>query len=135
MNFFSYDPLNDGLQFHETLEQAQNKADESLKLYRHKASDGWPEDITEICWGEVCERVELISTDPAPEGSSFDTIDDYALVPPPVVVESFAERMDRLSNALRATGWLHCTKEQAPVLVAAANLLLTLAEKEGEKKP
>lgn len=132
MKFFSCVPNGNGFMLHETMEEARNKAAETLDFCRKETGfAGWAEEVPEICWGEVRERVEAVTeiSESAPEGGSIDTIDDYALVPPPRVVETFEERMERLSNSLRATALLHCTRDQAPLLVATANLLLTLKEK------
>jgi hypothetical protein len=50
--FFSYDP-NDGFDTHETADQAMAAAEKALDRYRNEAPDGWDEDVTGVCWGEI----------------------------------------------------------------------------------
>ena len=88
--FFSYDPEN-GIQFFYTSEQAKVSADSILDSFRDWAVDsGWPENPTDICWGEVRESVVEISREKKPENPTqaeidqfgeFDELIEYALHP------------------------------------------------------
>jgi nucleotide-binding universal stress UspA family protein len=51
--WFSYDP-EDGIKFHETPEEAKDRAERALEEARDIAiDDGWETSVTEICWGVV----------------------------------------------------------------------------------
>lgn len=50
MNYFSNDPMGDGLVFHETEGEARRAAERALELAH---SDEWAEETCLICWGEV----------------------------------------------------------------------------------
>lgn len=70
--FFSYDPQGNGIQFHDTAEEAEKAAEDALDVYREDASDnGWDENAGDICWGEV-RQVAVPSQIPAEEGATFD---------------------------------------------------------------
>lgn len=80
--FFSFDPFGDGLTFHDTAEEAKQKAEESLDYCRDVAgSDGWSDEVEWICWGRVSQCIKLISSEPDPSGR-FDSIDNYDFVSP-----------------------------------------------------
>jgi hypothetical protein len=80
--YFSIDP--DGyVEFHQTVEEAKKRAEGDLEHCQDcAATDGWHEDVTNICWGEVKQRVVLESSTPTP-GGRFDSIDEYVLVDVP----------------------------------------------------
>jgi hypothetical protein len=50
--FFTYCP-DCGFDTHETQEAAEKAADRCLDHFRDDAADGWSEDVTQICWGEI----------------------------------------------------------------------------------
>lgn len=78
--YFSYDP-EDGFEFHNTEEEARKRCQENFEVCQDVAvDDGWDDGWAEhICWGIVKGRVELVKSEPAPEGSKFDTIDTYEI--------------------------------------------------------
>ena len=76
--WFAYDPV-DGASFFATEAEAKKQAEDWLDEERNKSADGWSEDVEGICWGRVCGGVVQTKNEPAPEGSDFDYIADYAL--------------------------------------------------------
>jgi hypothetical protein len=54
--FFSYDHEG-GFKFHETPAGAKARAEKALDMDRDDAEDGWDDNVTDICWGEVKGRV------------------------------------------------------------------------------
>ena len=65
--YFSYD-VEDGFQTYDTEEEARNAAIESLELERGWAQGvEWSDDVEEICWGEISERVK-----PTKKGVEWD---------------------------------------------------------------
>lgn len=55
--YFSY--CNDcGFDTHATAAEAETSADEHLDHYRDDAPDGWSDDVTAICWGEIKGTVQ-----------------------------------------------------------------------------
>jgi hypothetical protein len=75
--FFCFDGYS--FQTHATEDEARNEAAGALECARDAAGDGWKEEVEQICWGRIEEQVELTSSEKAPEGSPFDTLDEYAL--------------------------------------------------------
>lgn len=55
--WFSYSSL-ESFESHATAEEARAKAQESLDYCRDEAGDGWPEEVTSICWGRVYGEVQ-----------------------------------------------------------------------------
>ena len=43
--------------FHDTADEAIAKCEEALEWHRDNASEGWPEEIENICWGKVLGHV------------------------------------------------------------------------------
>ena len=87
--FFSYDP-NDRIRFHDTSEEAQAEAQHAFDLYEQDASEGWDENVDEVCWGEIKGTVQMTSRRPYdPEQDSHldpaevDEVVNYALLPVP----------------------------------------------------
>jgi len=77
--FFSYDPEN-GIEFHETEEQAKKRAQAALDSEQDTAmDDGWGDQVDEICWGVVGQKVVETSREPAPDESEFAEIITYEL--------------------------------------------------------
>ncbi len=80
MKYFSYDP-EDGYETHTTENEASKRADNALELYRSDAYEGWHEDVEQVCWGKIIEKVERTKCEKAPDDSEFDEIWDFDLVP------------------------------------------------------
>lgn len=85
MKFFSYDRFGD-FELHDTAEAAKRSAEESLTAERETASqcgEGWPDEVTEICWGELREKALEQDRRPVdssdPQGAAY--VVDYALQP------------------------------------------------------
>jgi hypothetical protein len=78
--FFSYDH-EDGIEFHDTAEQAKARAEAALDGDRDYADDGWNEEVIWICWGEVKQRVcETSRRKVEPEeGKDYEEEVDYGL--------------------------------------------------------
>jgi len=56
MKYFSYDPNGEGFQLHKTEQEAREEAANAIDEERkHAVSEGWNEEVTEICWGEIKE--------------------------------------------------------------------------------
>ena len=69
--FFSYDP-DDGFELHATADEAKERAQGAIDLYREEASDGWPEEVDGVCWGEVRQQATERDTT-AETGQDFET--------------------------------------------------------------
>lgn len=80
--YFSYDPEDGGIKFHDTSIEAKKRAEEGLELSKDFVSDGgWDmTGVNSICWGKVIERVKFIKSKPAPKDSEFNIYDEYRLV-------------------------------------------------------
>ena len=63
MKFFSYDP-EDSFQLHATEDEAKTRAQNAIDLYRDDASDGWAEEVDEVCWGELRQSAMEIEIEP-----------------------------------------------------------------------
>ena len=78
--YFSYD-YEDGIEFHDTAEEAKSRAEWALANSQDHACDcGWADEVWQICWGKVSAKVQEISREPADEDSEFTEIIDYQLV-------------------------------------------------------
>lgn len=94
--WFSYDP-GDGFETHDTESAARERAEKALDYYKDEApSDGWNEEVTQVCWGKVSQQVQETmrkrrppadqldesgcDKDGTPWGE-WDEIVDYALCP------------------------------------------------------
>lgn len=74
MQYFSNDPYGEGFVIHDTRDQARLAAEAAINEARAAAVDEeWQDDPTQICWGEITQRVASI---PAPDG-----FEDYDLEP------------------------------------------------------
>lgn len=77
--FFSWDPNGDGFETHFTEEEAKAAAQSALDAEADQASEGWSENVEEICWGKLHGSVFETSRGPAPEGSGFDELVTYEI--------------------------------------------------------
>jgi hypothetical protein len=80
--FFCYCP-NCGFDTFDTAEEAQKMAQASLAEAADNAnSDGWDENIDQLCWGELTEMAVMTNQrPPEPEDCDFDYICEYELTP------------------------------------------------------
>lgn len=76
MKYFSYDPET-GMEFFNTADEAKASAKNALSQF--DGSDGWPENMEDICWGEVKQSVTMTNKRNAETGSDFDYLCDYEL--------------------------------------------------------
>ncbi len=63
MKFFSYDP-EDGFKLHATEDEAKERAQNAIDLYRDDAAEGWAEEVEDVCWGNVRQNVLEINIEP-----------------------------------------------------------------------
>lgn len=71
-NYFSFDP-EDGFEFHDTAEEAQERAQKTLDAEKDAAaSDGWNDNTNQICWGEVKACAEKTMERVRPPDSELD---------------------------------------------------------------
>ncbi|ELY5855625.1 hypothetical protein ACVF21_003770 [Cronobacter sakazakii] len=78
--FFMFDPEN-GFETYKTAEEAKAAAEEAIDYYRGDAGDGWPDEVEQVCWGEIKQETQQFDLRPRNEEdkSSCDMICDYAL--------------------------------------------------------
>ena len=57
--FFSYDPEDGRVKFHDTAEEAKAAAVKAFDYYQDDAAEGWDEAVDDVCWGEVKGRVSI----------------------------------------------------------------------------
>lgn len=80
MKYYSYDPNGNGIQFHETEDEAQRVCEDALDYERHHAADSdwnWHDNIDEISWGIVRGQVEVKDRNLTPEEKSENPEWDY----------------------------------------------------------
>jgi hypothetical protein len=63
--YFSYD-YEDGFEFHKTQDEAIKRATLLLEYYRDNSGDGWNEDISDLCWGEIKQIATMCNIEPWP---------------------------------------------------------------------
>ena len=68
--FFSYDP-EDGFVFHDTADCAKQHAQEGINAYRENAHEGWSEEVSLLCWGEIKQGATEI------QGEALNDYGDY----------------------------------------------------------
>lgn len=78
MHFFSYDP-DTGFELHATAEEAKKNADEAIDYYRGYSSEGWDEQVDQVCWGQITQETVMVDKRPAPPDSEFSYFCDYQL--------------------------------------------------------
>lgn len=77
--YFTYDPEGDGFRFHGSAEDAKAHAENSLQEERDEAPEGWSENVKDICWGEVKQKVkETLCRPTSPEDGLDDGITHFA---------------------------------------------------------
>jgi hypothetical protein len=80
--YYSYD-FEDGIEFHDTAEEAKQRAESALDASRdHACESGWSDEEWQISWGKVSERAVETKRETPPEGSEFEYISDYELKDP-----------------------------------------------------
>ncbi len=82
--WYVFDP-EDGFETFTTEAEARARADEIMEEESDRAAeDGWRDDIDMLEWGAmIChEHAVCVKREPAEDGSSFDTLEDWALCPP-----------------------------------------------------
>lgn len=84
MRYFSYDPNGNGFELHKTGEEAKKVADDALGYERGEASEGWDDNVDQICWGELKQRVVMTESRPRTDedvyvSSDIDMIVNYRL--------------------------------------------------------
>ena len=106
--FFSFDP-EDGFERHETEDLARARAEKCLARDRDIATtEGWPEEVEGICWGEIRERVaetwrhEVTDDDDVP--TDCDEMVDYGLGAVEEDEEESIERPGRIGRIARDLG-------------------------------
>lgn len=78
--WYAYDP-EEGFEFFDTEDEARKWAEEAMEHYHDTASDGWPDNIAALQWGEVLPRqvATCVASSPAPAGSEFDEMQEWVL--------------------------------------------------------
>jgi len=78
--FFMYDP-DSGFETYETAEEARCAAYDAIDYYRGESVDGWPDEVEQVCWGEIKQDSQQVGLRPRNEEdkSSCDMICDYQL--------------------------------------------------------
>ena len=59
--YFTYD-ANDGYETYETEEEAKSSAEEKLEHYSEFAHEGWADEVDQVMWGEIKQRVVEFKT-------------------------------------------------------------------------
>ena len=59
--YFSYDS-ECGFELHNTVEDALRVAQGNINYYRSEASEGWPECVDSVCWGEIKQHAIEVDT-------------------------------------------------------------------------
>ncbi|MBA7802553.1 hypothetical protein HV170_13610 [Citrobacter freundii] len=78
--FFMFDPDN-GFETYKTAEEAKSAAEEAIDYYRGDAGDGWPDEVSQVCWGEIKQDAQQVGLRPRNEEDSgnCEMICDYEL--------------------------------------------------------
>ena len=69
--YFAYSH-DTGFERYETADEARKAAEESLRGYREAADDGWDEEVTGVCWGEIKQEIVEL-----PTGEIINDYGDY----------------------------------------------------------
>lgn len=73
--FFMYDP-DSGFEIYPTAEQAKSAAEEAIDYYRGDAIDGWPDEVAQVCWGEIKQESQQTGLRPREEDDPGKLRDD-----------------------------------------------------------
>lgn len=84
--YFCYDPVT-GFETYKTDGEAKQAAEDAIDYYRYNADEGWNEEVSGVCWGEIKQYtkciMELTVTEAKEEGyyvpSGVSGISDYGL--------------------------------------------------------
>lgn len=78
--FFMYEPDN-GFETYKTAEEAKAAAEEAIHYYRGDAIDGWPDEVSQISWGEIKQASTQVGLRPREDDDpgSCGMICDYQL--------------------------------------------------------
>ncbi|GAA4493678.1 hypothetical protein [Pseudaeromonas paramecii] len=76
--YFAFDP-DSGFETFKTEQAAIEFASDTIDEYREVSEDGWPEEVEQVCWGEIRQLSKKVKERPAPPGSDYDCICDYEL--------------------------------------------------------
>lgn len=92
--FFASD-ISGGFDTYKTAEEARAEAADRIP---HYLDDGWDEEVTTVCWGEVFGQAIMVDKRPAPKGSDFNYVCDYVLSddhgkPPASALKAFSQPM------------------------------------------
>lgn len=75
--YFLYAPNGDGMQFYATEAERDAAAAEEFKAERETSSiEGWSEDVTLICVGQVTARATRVNVQRKPEREDFEDGDE-----------------------------------------------------------
>lgn len=82
--YFAFD--NDGgFTNHDTAESARNEAQSAIDYFRGDACDGWPDDVSSVCWGVIMQQSTKTDERPVDENdkcsSHIECVCDYVLLP------------------------------------------------------
>lgn len=85
MSYYVIDTYT-GFDTFDTEQEAKDCAEGMMEDHSAGAVDGWPEGMANIEWGRLVPhaRAVCIKEEPAPEGSEFDSIQEWKLVEQPV---------------------------------------------------
>lgn len=100
--YFSFGP-EEGLKLHDTLRQAHDSAHNDIAEYRADAcTDGWHDDVKDVCYGIVASRAQMI--DIGPDVESGQWVVNYVLSAPVVTdfdSKTMAEELGHENDVLR----------------------------------
>jgi len=79
--YFMYDPES-GFETYATEQEAKDAAADAINYYRGEACDGWPDEVEQVCWGEIKQDTHQVGLREREEGDkgSCEMICDYQLV-------------------------------------------------------
>lgn len=82
--YFAFD--NDGgFTNHDTAESARSEAQSAIEYFRGDACDGWPDEVSSVCWGVIMQQSTKAGERPVEEGdkcsSHIECVCDYVLLP------------------------------------------------------
>ena len=131
-NYFAYDHM-DGIDFYATEAEAIARAEAVLEDDRDNLDDsGWDENVTLICYGQVLGHVVQTKCEPAPEGSPYDEIWDFAVksvAPDPLAAASQAVVEAAMAWATRH-GYDPVQTREKDALIAACAALAALRKEQ-----